>query len=128
MEKALNVKEFKWLIDKYQNITEEYLYEQEKILIEEGYSESMPYRALAEITGFNKFDGCVLCKVGNHDLTTDDIAECQFCVYRIVNGDFCYGGENKFTFVDIEDSETYGELIESIRERAKHMKKNTRKI
>lgn len=109
-----NIKAFKDLIEKYENITLEEIQKEWKLLRNATGDDIAP-----ELTGFGSQCTCTLCRAVKE--------YCTKCVYfRRRRDDFmycCNTGRNAKTYDDIENAKTSEELLKAFRQRAKHMKK-----
>lgn len=100
--KAVNIKEFWELIDRYESIT---LKEIKKEPI-------IDYFAKKLLTGFGNLNTCTLCHVCR--------LNCFFCVYGYINA--CSDKSFEESYDEIYDAETPKGLLKAYRNRAKVMK------
>jgi len=110
-----NLPEFKKLIERYETIT-----------IEEIYELNMDYNKL---TGFGKPVTCNLCKAVNKSgFSRED--QCKYCVYYSVSKmEFsCCSRSNMKSYDAIKEAEDEIELFNAFRNRAIHMRSILKKL
>ena len=114
-----NIKAFKDLIERYENISLEEIEKEWKSLNAWRGCIDTGEDIAPELTGFGSQTTCTLCRAV-HEC-------CTKCVYfRKRREDFmfcCNTGRNAKTYNAIENAETPEELLKAFRKRAEHMKK-----
>jgi len=110
--KAVNEKEFKALIKKYESITLEELKNND--------TECTPWTVLEVLTGFGSWGTCTLCE----PMRTAVSVDCSKCAYASTDEKFhCTKCDNRASYKDIENADSLESLLIAIKSRAEHMKK-----
>ena len=121
MKNIKNLKEFKKLILKYENITEEDI-KKATLEVEQNVKnkDQHPNMVARKLTGFGYGETCSLCQKAK---------DCKYCVYAIDEMNMnivdcgCMKGLNKTTFSKITYANTSMELLKAFRLRAERMRK-----
>jgi len=125
MDKPINLKEARELVQIYRSITLESLTKRWNDFMEKQDEEVELDDAIPEIlgTGFNepndKENGCILCKPVRID------GNCVGCLYQTAPNyepyACCWNSEHELTFRAIIDSENLQQLFVAVKERANHL-------
>lgn len=114
--KAVNEKEFKALIKKYESLTEE-------MLLDESKEDDSMVDMLNRTTGFGSKRTCTLCNATR----VENAIYCNNCIYGIISPSdgkaACLKGTNSETYESIESTDNLTDLLIAIKARAKHMRK-----